>query len=98
MKFHATRIAHVTSQVTVDSVLELGRKKHWLPRKIEGCSRKHDEGTASVSRTTVYRMLVEAGLIRPIAKPRRNSGIRRFERERSNNLWQASLKLTGQDE
>jgi len=98
VKSHAAHIVHRTPQATVDLVLKLRREKHWGPCKIEGYLRKHGEETASVSHTTIYRMLVEAELNRPISKPRRVWGKRRFEREHSNSLWQADFKLTSQDE
>lgn len=88
-----------TPQETVDFILKLRREKSWGPGKIEGFLRNYGvEGVRPVSHRTIHRILAEAGLNNPISKPRRVWGKRRFEREHSNNLWQADFKMTDGDE
>jgi transposase InsO family protein len=88
-----------TSQSTVNLVLELRRRKHWGPNKIEGYLRNYEvEGVTPVSHETIHRILIEAGLNNPITAPRRVWGKRGFEREHSNSLWRADFKFTERDE
>lgn len=88
-----------TPQETVDFILKLRREKNWGPCKIEGFLRNYGvEGVKPVSHRTIYKILVEAGLINPVGKPRKIWGKRRFERAYSNSLWQADFKMTERDE
>jgi transposase InsO family protein len=88
-----------TPQSTVNIILELRRSKRWGPCKIEGYLKNYRlESVTPVSHRTIHRILVKAGLNNPISTPRKIRGKRRFQRERSNSLWQADFKLTSQDE
>ena len=99
VKSRAPRHYHKTPQETVDLILQLRRNKHWGPNKIEGYLRNYEvQGITPVSHRTIHRLLVEAGLNNPITNPRRVWGRRRFQRARSNELWQADFKLTEHDE
>jgi len=80
----------------VNLVLQLRRTRNWGPCRIEGYLRNYH--AVSTSHTTVHKILVQAGMNNPIPKPRRVWRKRRFERERSNSLWQADFKLTEHDE
>jgi len=99
VKSRAPHRYHKTPPSTVSLILELRRSKHWGPNKIEGYLRNYKvQGITPVSHRTIHRILVEAGLNNPISAPRRVWGRRRFQRSRSNELWQADFKLTEDDE
>jgi transposase InsO family protein len=87
-----------TPQETVDLVLRLRRERNWGPCKIEGYLKNYCDDTTPVGHNTIHRILIEAGLNRPIEKPRRIWGKRRFQRPYSNNLWQSDFKMTETDE
>jgi transposase InsO family protein len=88
-----------TPQETLDYVLKLRREKNWGPCKIEGFLRNYGvEGVKPVSHGTIHAILVKAGLNNAVGKPRKVWGKRRFERTRSNSLWQADFKMTDMDE
>jgi len=88
-----------TPQPTVDLVLRLRREKLWGPNRIEGYLRNYaGNQTMPISHRTIHKILVKTGLNNPISKPRRIWGKRRFQREHSNNLWQADFKMTEKDE
>jgi len=96
VKSHRPHTAHRTPQSTVNLILQLRRIRNWGPCRIEGYLRNYH--SASISHTTIHKILNQAGLNNPIETPRRVWGKRRFERERSNSLWQADFKLTEHDE
>jgi transposase InsO family protein len=48
-----------------------------------------------VGSTTVYRILCREGLNHPLKKPRVKRTYKRWQRRRSNSLWQCDLKLVG---
>jgi len=48
-----------------------------------------------VCHMTVYRILCSEGLNHPLAKPRQKRSFKRWERKRSNSLWQCDLKIVG---
>jgi putative transposase len=96
VKSHRPHTIHRTSQGTAEFILQLRRTRNWGPCRIEGYLRKYTK--QPVGHTTIHKILNEAGLNNPIAKPRRIWGKRRFQRARSNELWQADFKLTEQDE
>jgi len=99
VKSRAPHRYHKTPQSTVNLILELRRSKHWGPNKIEGYLRNYKvQGVNPVSHRTIHRILVEAGLNNPISAPRRVWGRRRFQRSRSNELWQGDFKQTEDDE
>ncbi len=81
---------------TAELILQLRRTRHWGACRIEGYLRNYTR--QSVGHTTIHKILNQAGLNNPLSKPRRVWGKRRFEREYSNNLWQADYKLTDNDE
>lgn len=88
------RTVHRTPQGIVDRVLELRGKYRWGPCKIEGCLKRRG---VHISHNTVHRILRRAGLNRPISRPRKTWGTRRFERASPNDLWQADFKLAADD-
>ena len=88
-----------TPQSAVDLIVELRRSKHWGPNKIEGYLRNYKvQEIPAVSHRTIHGILVEAGLNNPISTPRKVWGKRRFQRSRSNELWQGDFKQTEDDE
>jgi len=88
-----------TPPETVDYIRVLREFRGWGPTRIEGHLRKQKpEGVKAVGHNTIYRILCEAGLNKPLTKPRRAVGKTRFERSRPNQLWQADWKLTRDDE
>ena len=90
---------HKTPEGTVEAVIELRRAWNWGPCKIEGYLRNYGmKGVKQISHRTIYKILVQAGLNNPIAKPRKIWGRRRFQRPYSNNLWQSDFKMTDSDE
>lgn len=99
VKSRAPHRYYKTPQSTVDLILELRRNKRWGPNKIEGYLRNYKvQGITPVSHRTIHRILVEARLNNPISAPRRVWGRRRFQRARSNELWQGDFKMTDEDE
>jgi transposase InsO family protein len=99
VKSRAPHSFYRTPQGTVEVVLGLRRERNWGPCKIEGYLRNYGgEGLVAVGHNAIHRILVEAGLNRPIEKPRRVWGKRRFQRPYSNELWQADFKMTDEDE
>jgi len=79
-------------------VLKLREKHDWGPCRIEKYIRKLEpEGIQPISHNLIYRILVEEGVNQPIDFIRKTWGKRRFERMRSNSLWQADFKLTEDD-
>jgi len=82
-----------TQQIVVEAIQELRRDKpDWGARKLLAVlRRKHpewDEGV--VSTTTAHRILDRAGLIAPA--DRRQTALKRFERQAPNELWQMDFK------
>jgi len=89
---------HRTPAETVDLILDLRKTRGWGPSRIEGYLKKtKPEGVKPVGHNTVYRILKQAGLNKPLEKPRRTVGKTRFERSLPNQLWQADWKLTRDD-
>jgi len=98
-KSHRPHTIHRTPQETVDYILRLRETRGWGPCRIEGFLRQQrPEGVESAGHSTVYRILCEAGVNQPLAKPRRTVGKQRFQRSSPNDLWQADWKLTRDDE
>ena len=87
-----------TPQETVEAILKLRREKHWGPCKIEGYLKNYGKDVATVSRYTIHRILIKAGLNNPVETPRRVWDKRRLRRPYSNNLRQTDFKLTENDE
>ena len=97
VKSHKPHTIHRTPQETVELILQLRRARNWGPCRIAGYLRNYAK-QSRVSHTTIHKILNQAGLNNPIETPRRVWGKRRFQRERSNSLWQADFKLTEHDE
>jgi len=90
---------HRTPEATVNLVVKLRRERNWGPCKIEGYLRNYGRGRAlPVGHNTIHRIIIAARLSHPIDKPRKVWGRRRFQRERSNSLWQTDFKMTEKDE
>ena len=96
VKSHRPHTIHRTPQPTAELILQLRRKRNWGPCRIEGYLRNYAK--QPVGHTTIHKILNQAGLNNPILKPRRIWGKRRFQRTRSNELWQADYKQTEHDE
>ena len=77
-----------------DRIVRLRERYGWGPSKISGCLRHKG---FIVDHHKVYRVICEAGLNRPLGKPRITWGKKRFEREHSNSLWQSDFKLCSDD-
>ena len=96
VKSHRPHTIHRTPQPTAELILQLRRTRNWGPCRIEGYLRNYAK--QPVGHTTIHKILNQAGLNNPIAKPRRIWGKHRFQRARSNELWQADYKQTEDDE
>jgi transposase InsO family protein len=99
IKSHRPQTIHRTSQETVDYVLKLRENRGWGPNRIEGHI-KHDkpEGVELVGHSTVYRIICQAGMNKPLEEPRKTWGKKRFQRSKPNEMWQTDWKLTRDDE
>ena len=75
-------------------VVNLRERYGWGPNKIAGylCHKGF-----IIDHNQVYRVIIEAGLNRPITEPRKTWGTKRFQREHNNSLWQADFKLCSDD-
>lgn len=87
-------VIHRTPQEIGDRIVELRKRYHWGPCKIEGYLKRRG---IRVGHNTVYRILCRAGLNKQLPKPRRTWGTHRFERPYPNDLWQADFKLAEDD-
>ena len=83
---------HRTPNQVANEVITIRQKTAWCPHKIAGYLRT--QGTP-VGHMTVYRILRSSGLNRPLTKPRTRRTYKRWQRKRSNSLWQCDLKLVG---
>lgn len=83
---------HRVDSIIVERATALRREKGWGPQLIAGYL-----GTQGikVGSTTIYRILCREGLNHPLNKPRTKRTYRRWQRRRSNSLWQCDLKLVG---
>ena len=89
---------HRTPQETVDYILHLRNIRGWGPTRIEGHLRQQKpEGVKPVGHNTIYRVIKQSGLNKPLTKPRRTIGKTRFQCSKPNDLWQADWKLTRDD-
>ena len=86
------RTIHRTSTEMVDEIKTVRMKTGWCPHKIAGYLRVQGR---PVGHMTVYRTLQASGLNHPLSKLRIKRTYRRWERIRSNSLWQCDLKLVG---
>lgn len=85
---------HQMSAAAEAAVLEMRRAHpYWGPRRIafELAKRKLIEAHGLPSESGVYRCLVRAQVIDPQARQRRDRKWKRWERGRSNELWQMDL-------
>jgi len=85
---------HRKDQNAVKQAIVLREKYGWGPGKIAAYLRRMD---INIGHSTVYRHLREAGMNNPLDKPRKTWGKKRFERSRSNCLWQGDFKLAEDD-
>ena len=60
-----------TPQETVELILQLRKERRWEPCKIEGYLKNYAEGVTVVGHNAIHRILIKAGLNKPIAKPRK---------------------------
>ena len=86
------RTIHRTSTELMDEIKTVRMKTGWCPHKIAGYLRVQGR---PVGHMTVYRTLQASGLNHPLSKLRIKRTYRRWERIRSNSLWQCDLKLVG---
>ena len=87
-----------TPQETVELVLRLRREWNWGPCKIEGYLKNYRKEITPIGHNAIHRILMKAGLNKPIPQLRKVWGKRRFQRPYSNNLWQSDFKMTEKDE
>jgi len=66
------------------------RETDWCPHKITGHLRA--EGV-HIGHMTVYRILCQANLNKPLQRPRIKRTYKRWQRKHPNSLWQCDLKL-----
>lgn len=98
MRNKPTRVLMAVDDRTRKFVLKLRGKHDWGPCRIERYIRKVEpKGVRPIGHNLIYRILVEEGVNQPIDFIRKTWGKRRFERMRSNSLWQADYKLTEDD-
>jgi len=74
----------------VDEIKAVRVRTGWGPQKIAGYLRTRGR---PVGHMTVYRTLLASGLNHPLTKPRIKRTYKRWQRKRSNSLWQCDLKL-----
>lgn len=86
----APHTVHRTPPNTVENVVALRREKGWGPQLIAGYLR--NQGTR-VGSMTVYRILRQTGLNRPLETPRIKRTYKRWQRRHPNSLWQCDLKV-----
>jgi len=79
-----------TPTETVNEIKTIRISTGWGPQKIAGFLRTQGR---PVGHMTVYRALQASGLNHPLTKPRIKRTYRRWQRMRSNSLWQCDLKL-----
>lgn len=77
-----------------DKVVKLRKRYGWGPKKISGCLCRRGY---VIDHNRVYQVICDAGLNHPIGEPRKTWGTKRFQRDRSNSLWQADFKLCNDD-
>lgn len=98
-KSHKPHTIHRTPQETVDYIIKLRESRGWGPNRIEGhIKRDKPEGVELVGHSTVYRIICQAGLNKPLEEPRKTWGKKRFQRSKPNEMWQTDWKLTRDDE
>jgi len=84
-------IHRVPSRI-VEKVISVRQETDWCPHKIAGHLRMHG---MSLGHMTVYRVLCQSNLNKPLQKPRVKRSYIRWERKHSNSLWQCDLKVVG---
>jgi len=98
-KSHKPHTIHRTSKKTVEYIIKLRENRGWGPNRIEGhIKRDKPEGVELVGHSTVYRIICQAGLNKPLEEPRKTWGKKRFQRSKPNEMWQTDWKLTRDDE
>jgi transposase InsO family protein len=81
---------HRTPAEIANEIKALRVQTGWGPQKIAGYLQTQDR---PVGHMTVYRTLLASGLNQPLTKPRIKRTYKRWQRMRSNSLWQCDLKL-----
>ena len=81
---------HRTKRSIAEKVISVRQETEWCPHKIAGHLRAHG---IPIGHMTVYRILCQSNLNRPLQKPRVKRSYIRWERKHSNSLWQCDLKL-----
>ncbi|MBD3155426.1 MAG: DDE-type integrase/transposase/recombinase [Candidatus Aenigmarchaeota archaeon] len=77
--------------------IQIWRKKYgWSPVKIEGHLEQHYG--IHIPHNRIYQLLKIKGLNKPIGKPRKTWGKKRWEREHSMSLWQGDWKDINSDD
>jgi transposase InsO family protein len=94
LKSRRPRTIHKKDKEAVQRAIELRQKYGWGPSKIAAYMKREGIG---IGHGTVYRYLREAELNKPLDKPRKTWGKKRFQREHPNSLWQADFKLAEDD-
>jgi len=84
-------IHRVPSQI-MEKVISIRQETNWCPHKIAGHLRIQG---ISISHMTIYRILCQSNLNKPLQKPRVKRSYIRWERKHSNTLWQCDLKIVG---
>ena len=85
------RIYRTPNQM-VEKVISVRQEMGWCPHKIAGHLRI--QGTP-IDHMTVYRILCQSNLNKPLQKTRVKRSYIRWQRKHSNSLWQCDLKLVG---
>jgi len=89
------------SRFSLDAVnsrrIQIWRKTYgWGPTKIEGHLDVHHQ--THIPHNRIYQLLKEKNLNKPIGKPRKTWGKKRWERQHSMSLWQGDWKDTNSDD
>ena len=77
-------IIHRTPSGIVEKVILVRRETDWCPHKITGHLRA--EGV-HIGHMTVYRILCQANLNKPLQRPRIKRTYKRWQRKHPNSLW-----------
>lgn len=78
-----------------EAVRDLRTRYGWGPRKI---SRALTASGAPVKEWSVYAIMADEGLNERLERPRKRQKYIRFERDRSNELWQTDFKWVAEEE
>jgi putative transposase len=87
-------VIHRTPTDVVEKAISIRQETNWCPHKIAGHLRLQG---LPVGHMTVYRILCQSNLNKPLQKPRVKRSYIRWERKHSNTLWQCDLKIVGSE-